>query len=169
MNETLDSERSVSAAAHFLEAQECRKREKPMVTFGVINIREYNQVVGDHPDVTSGPPVALGWDFAEKLSLSVDSYEIARQKNPRTTTRLSGIDRKNMLLYQFGIPEEEVRSAEKEVQRIRSQHDIATRKPQPVHTRAESKLRKLRRKIAKNILPSLAASAKFMAPPMMVM
>eukprot|EP00545_Synedropsis_sp_CCMP1620_P012454 CAMPEP_0119012442 /NCGR_PEP_ID=MMETSP1176-20130426/6731_1 /TAXON_ID=265551 /ORGANISM="Synedropsis recta cf, Strain CCMP1620" /LENGTH=168 /DNA_ID=CAMNT_0006965401 /DNA_START=41 /DNA_END=547 /DNA_ORIENTATION=+ len=86
------------------------------VGFSSIEIREYERVVGDHPDTKVGPPMSLGWAFVELDPLSIDDYEATHKK--KGTRRMSSITRKNILKNVFEIPEEEIRNAEKEVQKI---------------------------------------------------
>jgi hypothetical protein len=86
------------------------------VGFSSIEIREYERIVGDHPDTKVGPPMSLGWAFVEHESRSLDEYESSRQK--KGTRRMSSITRKNILKNVFEISEEEIRNAEKEVQKI---------------------------------------------------
>lgn len=92
------------------------------VTFGDIEVREYRRIVGDHPDVKVGPPISIGWDFYENEPKSLDEFEEARPQR-RKNLRLSSITRKNLLHNVFQIPEEEIRQAEKEVQKIQRQRD----------------------------------------------
>lgn len=55
------------------------------VKFTDLHIREYRQVLGDHPCCSSGPPVSLGWDYSPHTSISLDQYET--QRIPRVTRR----------------------------------------------------------------------------------
>lgn len=55
------------------------------VKFTDLHIREYRQVLGDHPCCSSGPPVSLGWDYSPHTSISLEEYE--SQRIPRVTRR----------------------------------------------------------------------------------
>jgi hypothetical protein len=39
---------------------------KKAVSFGLIEVREYNSVVGDNPTVRFGPPMSIGWEFVQR-------------------------------------------------------------------------------------------------------
>ena len=57
---------------------------KSRVTFLIVEVREYECVLGDNPSVSSGPPVSIGWEYNSTHSLvSVDNYE--NMKNSRKT------------------------------------------------------------------------------------
>ena len=89
------------------------------VRFGSIQIREYERIVGDHPDVKVGPPLGIGWNYVEHEPVDVNSYESSRRPTTRIVRRLTSVTRKNILMNVFGIPEEEIAAAEKENQKIR--------------------------------------------------
>lgn len=55
------------------------------VKFTDLHIREYRQVLGDHPCCSSGPPVSLGWDYSPHTSINLEEYE--SQRIPRVTRR----------------------------------------------------------------------------------
>uniref|UniRef100_A0A7S4JDC2 Uncharacterized protein n=1 Tax=Odontella aurita TaxID=265563 RepID=A0A7S4JDC2_9STRA len=48
------------------------------VRFGAVEIREYPRVLGDNPCVSSGPPLALGWEHLSVSSMDLESYESSR-------------------------------------------------------------------------------------------
>jgi hypothetical protein len=87
------------------------------VSFGPIHMREYERIVGDHPDTKVGVPLSIGWGYHEKNPVSIERFEADRL--PKERLRMSSITRKNILHNVFGISEEELRAAEKEVQKIR--------------------------------------------------
>ena len=85
--------------------------EKPTlrhVSFGVMHIREYSQILGDHPCCQEGPPVSLGWDYSPQSTCSVDDYETKRclGRRHRNDLRLSFEDRREIL---SDIPDNEVK------------------------------------------------------------
>jgi hypothetical protein len=45
------------------------------VSFGVVEIRSYKQVLGDHPFCTNGCPIQLGWTYTEESVVGIDEYE----------------------------------------------------------------------------------------------
>ena len=51
------------------------------VSFGVVQVREYNRISGNHPDVTDGPSLAIDWGFIQNDDVKVSKYErVARRK-----------------------------------------------------------------------------------------
>jgi hypothetical protein len=122
------------------------KQKKMIVKFSTISIREYDRIVGDHPDCKVGPPITIGWEYGENAAQNLDEYESSRKR--RKNLRLTSITRKNMLHNVFGISEEEIRMAEKEVQKILKQRDTS-KKQTKVGERTEAFVQSAKRKIRK--------------------
>jgi molecular chaperone DnaK (HSP70) len=122
------------------------RNKKTAVRFSTISIREYNRIVGDHPDCKVGPPITIGWDYGEMAVQNVDEYESSRTR--RKNLRLTSITRKNMLHNVFGISEEEIRMAEKEVQKILKQRSTSKQQTK-VGDRTEAFVQSAKRKIRK--------------------
>ena len=128
-----------------------RSRNSPnkSVSFGVVQVREYERVVGDHPGVSdSGPALSLGWRYEEnEVEVSVDSYERihgSRKSNP--IKPLKGTTRRIVLEVYFHVPKSEIYAAQREVagtkqQRKETLDELRRSKPQ----RKESTTRRLRR------------------------
>jgi hypothetical protein len=75
-----------------------RQLDEKHVSFASLSIREYTQVLGDHPCCTVGPPVSLGWDYTEATSVSLEDYEAARpRRRTRQAMRLSWDKRREIL------------------------------------------------------------------------
>jgi hypothetical protein len=75
-----------------------RQSDEKHVSFASLSIREYTQVLGDHPCCTIGPPVSLGWDYTEATSVSLEDYEAARPlRRTRQAMRLSWDKRREIL------------------------------------------------------------------------
>jgi hypothetical protein len=54
------------------------------VRFGDCHIRSYNRILGDHPCVSAGCPVQLGWKIVAAESVSVDEFEEMRAARDNT-------------------------------------------------------------------------------------
>lgn len=108
--------------AGVLAEQILSQGRKTVVRFGEIHIREYNRVLGDHPDTRVGPPISLGWEYNILDAQTIDGYEKSRSPK-KSYLRLNSITRKNMLKNEFGVPEEEIKNAEKEIQKIKQQRE----------------------------------------------
>lgn len=131
------------------------------VSFGAIHIREFERIVGDHPDTRIGVPLSIGWAFFELAPVTIEKYET--DKMPKGNLRMSSITRKNILHNVFGIAEEELRDAEKEVQKIRKQRD-GTKNQSKIVGKTESAFKSAKRKIrrvlnAENFIKGLSAAA----------
>lgn len=89
-----------------------RKQRRATVTFDSIQIREYNQTVGDNPAVSMGPPITLDWSFSELDPISVNEYEDHR--GTRRTLRqmmMSYHHRRKVLMWLYGATEQQVEEA----------------------------------------------------------
>jgi hypothetical protein len=118
---------------------------KKAVSFGLIEVREYNRVVGDNPAVRVGPPMSIGWEFVQKEAVSVDVYE--KEKLPRTSHLCMGnFTRKSVLREAFGVSSEEIRVAEKIVRKIQKQR-CQTRKRGKAVTAIEYAVESAKRKM----------------------
>mmetsp|Transcript_11280 Transcript_11280/g.23929 ORF Transcript_11280/g.23929 Transcript_11280/m.23929 type:complete len:292 (-) Transcript_11280:296-1171(-) len=144
-----------------------RRVQPKRVSFGPIHVRQYERIVGDHPETKVGVPLAIGWAYYEDekhpQGVSIERYEsdgilnrwaISSKNNystkPSTRTnnrrvRMTSITRRNMLLNVFGIPLEEIRRAEKET--IRRQ----LRKRSSNGEQAVSKAEAICKKVSKTI------------------
>lgn len=131
----------------------CESKKTTRVSFSSIQVREYERIVGDHPDTKVGPPVSIGWKFVEQQKVQIDQYEASRTL--KGTRRMSSITRKNILHNVFGIPEEEIRMAEKEVQKIlksRERTNSQSKVSVKIEATTQSFGRKLKRTFSKGQL-----------------
>lgn len=96
------------------------ERLKRAVSFTTVVFREYDQILGDNPGVSYGPPLGLDWTFEEMEALEIDVYERLRGK--RRTFRqmmLNSYNRTNILVHYCGYGEDEIKVAVKNVKRIK--------------------------------------------------
>jgi len=115
-------------------------RERRSVSFGPIHVRQYERIVGDHPDTKIGVPLSIGWSYYEDESVSIERYEADRIR--KVKIRMSSITRKNMLLNVFGLPEKEILQAEQRSKKLRKQREREA-------ARSESTLKNFGRKLRK--------------------
>jgi hypothetical protein len=95
------------------------------VSFGQLQVRSYDQTVGDNPSVSYGPPISLDWEYEEHDPICIDHYEDSRGK--RRTLRqmiLSYYHRRNILCWQYGVPEEELKKAKNDAKRTKYERSI---------------------------------------------
>eukprot|EP00526_Cylindrotheca_closterium_P022750 CAMPEP_0113627954 /NCGR_PEP_ID=MMETSP0017_2-20120614/14480_1 /TAXON_ID=2856 /ORGANISM="Cylindrotheca closterium" /LENGTH=177 /DNA_ID=CAMNT_0000538233 /DNA_START=408 /DNA_END=941 /DNA_ORIENTATION=+ /assembly_acc=CAM_ASM_000147 len=120
--------------------------EARRVSFGAIHIREHERIVGDHPETKVGVPLSLGWGYHDKKSIAIEQYEDERVL--KGNHRMSSITRKRILHTVFGIPEEEIRAAEKEV-RIISERNEKSQKKSEKKTKRSSAMKKVGKQVKK--------------------
>jgi hypothetical protein len=88
---------------------------KKNVSFHSLHIREYSQVLGDHPCCSLGPPVSLGWEVEAERTETVDQYEATRtRRRSRDDLRLSGELRRQLL---SDVSDGDVRRVQRRLQR----------------------------------------------------
>lgn len=50
------------------------------VVFDHVEIRFYDQTIGDNPSTSSGPPITLDWRYDEEDIIKIDDYECGRPR-----------------------------------------------------------------------------------------
>jgi hypothetical protein len=129
------------------------ERPKKKVEFSSIQIRTYSQTLGDNPSVTYGPPIQLDWYYEEHDTICIDSYEATRGKRRNTRQMcLNYYQRKNLLSWQYGVSEEELKKAKRDANKIKLKRSItrALLPIMPVESVLESASRKAKRLVSKN-------------------
>lgn len=101
------------------------KRTHSCVSFNEINVRFYDQCLGDHPSTSYGPPISLDWKYEEAEPIDIDEYE--HKRGPRRTLRQLMVNyytRKNTLMWTYGVSEEELKKATKAASRAAFQRGV---------------------------------------------
>ena len=82
------------------------------VSFGELTIREYPMVLGDHPNVSSGAPIQLGWKPQAEVTHNLELYEYckAAEDDALTNKKASRIpvEKRGLILLQAGYTPEEI-------------------------------------------------------------
>ena len=103
---------------------------KRKVSFGQIKIREHPRALGDHPAVSSGPALSLGWYSPDPAKCahsrttewsSLEAYEEARGRSPRSRDeiRLPRHERAKILLEQVGVTYSELHTYQQETAQLK--------------------------------------------------
>lgn len=146
-----DQQDTLGDTEHSTMSLDSARKGGRRVGFSQVEVREYERIIGDHPDVRLGVPISIGWKFTQQSPKDIDDYE--RSRISKGNYRLSSITRKNILHNNFGIPEEEIREAEIEVKRIKALRESSAKQSKKSVKRqafVESAKRKLKRRLSAN-------------------
>ena len=131
------------------------------VTFDAVEIRRYTMIIGDHPCVSMGTPVQLGWEYEEDeyddgipmLKINIDEYEMIRNKTRRKTLRqlILNYYQRQYILTRLGYTEQEQNDAAKEASKIKRQRSITTTFGIPIMSKIEEIIQSVQRKIKRRI------------------
>lgn len=114
------------------------RSETSPIAFSVVQVREFERIIGDHPDVSDcGPPLSIGWRYYENETVPLDRYEQQRSRSFKDLQPLDGETRKNILRYGVGVSPGEIRETIEEVNRVKKQRD-QTRKRSKFGNRVEA-------------------------------
>ena len=97
-----------------------QQRRRSSVVFDSIQVREYEQTLGDNPSVSYGPPITLDWKYEENDPMPLDDYEHYRA--PRRSLRqlcMNYYTRRNLLMWSFGYTEAELDKATKQMEKAK--------------------------------------------------
>lgn len=91
-----------------------------IVRFSTIGIREYPICIGDNPCCTLGVPLAIGWEYDDRLTCSVDEYEKTRPyRRSAAEIKIPSLHRFE-ILKSLGYSRQAINEATKEAARNRS-------------------------------------------------
>lgn len=57
-------------------SQRCANQQ---LQFSAVHIRGYDVIIGDHPGCTDGLSLAIGWNYNQEWSQTLDQYELSRR------------------------------------------------------------------------------------------
>lgn len=96
-----------------------RMEQRRRLSFGTVQVREYNRIAGDHPDVSEGPALALDWKFVQKAEMPLSQYEEMREDRMDYIAPLNSETRRFILSIVFEIPSEKIQRAEEKSERAK--------------------------------------------------
>lgn len=104
-------------------------RTNTLVSFGTVEIRRYQRILGDNPSCSSGPALSLDWDYEDDLtsSKSVDDYEYYRGRRLDDTEMVLTRYEREELLLDLGYSRKEIAEA------VRKNVNIKNRRRQTVN------------------------------------
>jgi hypothetical protein len=93
--------------------------EQRSVDFSTIEVRTYPIIMGDHPNVSSGPPFTIDWDHQDAEEIDLSDYEkLKPEKRTREQILLPAHVRDSLLRSQ-GYARSEIVLVGKEINRIK--------------------------------------------------
>ena len=120
------------------------------ISFDVVEIREYNRILADHPATSNGPPIGLGWNYSPEDTLIIDletyeSYQSDTRRSKRQLVIPSEV-RQDMLLAE-GYSPSQIAKTVREIRKIRERRNISFHhmKYDPIAERIETLKRGMKR------------------------
>ena len=104
------------------------KEARSSVSFGNVQVREFERIVGDNPGMSDyGPPLGIGWRYYDSgVKLPVESFKMTHGPvfSPYRRNQLlplQGETRRIILENYFDVSRKEIRAAMREVARTKQQ------------------------------------------------
>jgi len=119
---TLPNDMANLSLHHQSETNKSTKHNNKVVSFGSVDVRCYDVIMGDHPCCTVGCPVSLGWDYTESGTKALEDFEASRcqcRRPTRDALRMT-YDQRRALLEESGVSAGEVRCQARKLHRERS-------------------------------------------------
>jgi hypothetical protein len=118
------------------------KKMKRSVSLVSVEVREYDRTIGDNPSCRSGPPLSLDWSYSKKYEQpkALDEYELEREPERvqhLDSLRVNKYRRRNLLSFNWGHSEEEMKSARQETKKLQRQRSL-TQMLLPIHMAEEA-------------------------------
>ena len=117
-----------------------KKILKRKVSFGHIKIREHPRALGDHPSVSSGPALSLGWysedgkcKYSRTTELPLEAYEQQRG-SPRSRREIivPRHERQRILLEEAGMTFSELEAFQHETELLKRSRKNAAKCPEAI-------------------------------------
>jgi hypothetical protein len=109
-----------------------QQRHERRISFGTIQIVEFLPQIGDNPAVSSGCPIALGWEAQVRQIVDVESYERDHPSGRRKTSRQLRIpmEERTRILMDMGHTRSEIAGTARDAYMIRNSRRRSTRQKQ---------------------------------------
>lgn len=109
----------ISKGAHRPAVVSCTNEKA--LRFGNVSIREYPVIVGDNPGGISGPPLSIGWEYYDEMTVDLISYEEQRPPRRQGREMLVPVDVRFQRLRTAGYSRSEIVALTKPVNVARTQ------------------------------------------------
>lgn len=105
------------------------RRLRQSVSFSSLDVRRYDQTVGDNPSCKGGVPISLDWTYQSEIRVDLNAIERAKERRKWEVNlkRLTAAERKEKLRKEFGVDSKEIKAAMVEAQRVREQRQFTNR------------------------------------------
>ena len=82
-----------------IDMQRGKRSDEKIVSFSIVDVRDYSLCLGDNPSVSRGAPISLDWGYNDEQSYDIDIYEDDRCENRREPEelRLPSLERIQLL------------------------------------------------------------------------
>jgi len=125
------------------------------VKFNVIEIREYDIIVGENPSVTSGPAISIGWNYYKERTTRVllEEYEAFRGPRRSGAEMVLPVCVRIEILTEHGFTMREIFEAMEDVARAKSRRNmtVTNMKFSKLEEVMESAVRKTKRLIDRRV------------------
>ena len=124
------SETECSSTLSTASSFETENQAERSVSFGEVEIREHEVILGDNPAVSGGPPVTIDWSAVSSRKLSVDEHQRAiadeaSDDRPRSGGTLPAQFRVSYLLSSYSSMH--IQNAQSEARRIQQSRQLSRR------------------------------------------
>ena len=102
---------SSSTLSSSVNSNNISSNKQRAVSFDVIEIREYEQTIGDNPSVSSGPAISLSWCYYPECKvLPLDEYESQREpfRRDKRQMLIPPTVREHILQNEWGVSNAEM-------------------------------------------------------------
>lgn len=97
------------------------------VSFGKVEIRKFERVLGDNPACEKGPSMALGWRYNEEKPVELDNFESKKYSVLSATRRrnskelIMSPEKRERMARMFGFSDKEIISNVQKVEKVSKQ------------------------------------------------
>ena len=128
------------------------------VSFTSVDVAEHGRLLGDHPDVSSGAPITIGWKAQRRVSLDFEDYESCREANRRSREEMiiPNFERRQMLKH-WGYSNKEIDEASRVVRETKKKRADTIKRADTLMGSITDAIGEMAKGMRK-VLPSLKAS-----------